>query len=106
MALLNLNQDKLNAVLNRLAPAWVNCIDPETIAKAQVKQSPTRNWVFATIINKKFIKLRKACNGHKAGSVVALTDIYNEDSASNIAGLIIYRLGNSGLQHEPVIVEA
>jgi hypothetical protein len=62
--------------------------------------------MFGVIMNRKFIKLSKACNGFKAGDVVALTDIYVDESASNIASLIIYRLGNSGLTKEPTIVEA
>ena len=107
MAKLNIkNPDQLNKVLNKLVPSWANCFPTDTIAKAQVPKSSTRNYMFGTIINKKFIKLSKTTNGHKAGSIVALTDIYNEDSASNIASLIIYRLGHSGLMSEPTVVES
>ena len=100
------NQDQLNEVLNKLAPSWKGCFSPTTIEQAQVSKSSSRNYMFGVIINKKFIKLSKVCNGFKAGDVVSLTDIYVDDSASNIVGLIIYRLGNSGLTKEPTIVEA
>lgn len=100
------NQDQLNEVLNKLAPSWKGCFSPTTIEQAQVSKSSSRNYMFGVIINKKFIKLSKACNGFKVGAVVALCDIYDDESASNIASLIIYRLGNSGLTKEPTIVEA
>lgn len=100
------NQDQLNEVLNRLAPSWKGCFSPSTIEQAQVSKSSSRNYMFGVIINKKFIKLSKACNGFKVGAVVALCDIYDDESASNIASLIIYRLGNSGLTKEPTVVEA
>ena len=100
------NQDQLNEVLNKLAPSWKGCFSPSTIEQAQVSKSSSRNYMFGVIINKKFIKLSKACNGFKVGAVVALCDIYDDESASNIASLIIYRLGNSGLTKEPTIVEA
>ena len=100
------NQDQLNEVLNKLAPAWKGCFSTSTIEQAQVPKSSSRNYMFGVIMNRKFIKLSKPCNGHKAGTVVALSDIYDDESASNIASLIIYRLGNSGLTKEPTIVEA
>lgn len=100
------NQDQLNEVLNKLAPSWKGCFSPTTIEQAQVSKSSSRNYMFGVIINKKFIKLSKACNGFKVGAVVALCDIYDDESASNIASLIIYRLGNSGLTKEPTVVEA
>ena len=100
------NKDQLNEVLGKLAPSWKGCFSPSTIEQAQVSKSSSRNYMFGVIINKKFIKLSKACNGFKVGAVVSLTDIYVDESASNIASLIIYRLGNSGLTKEPAIVEA
>ena len=100
------NQDQLNEVLSKLAPSWKGCFSPATIEQAQVSKSSSRNYMFGVIMNKVFIKLSKPCNGHKAGTVVALSDIYDDESASNIASLIIYRLGNSGLTKEPTIVEA
>ena len=100
------NQDQLNEVLSKLTPSWKGCFSPATVEQAQVSKSSSRNYMFGTIINKKFIKLSKACNGFKVGAVVALCDIYDDESASNIASLIIYRLGNSGLTKEPTIVEA
>ena len=100
------NQDQLNAILGKLAPSWKGCFSPSTIEQAQVSKSSSRNYMFGVIINKKFIKLSKACNGFKVGAVVALCDIYDDESASNIASLIIYRLGNSGLTKEPTVVEA
>ena len=100
------NQDQLNEVLNKLAPSWKGCFSPTTIEQAQVSKSSSRNYMFGVIINKKFIKLSKACNGFKVDAVVALCDIYDDKSASNIASLIIYRLGNSGLTKEPTVVEA
>ena len=104
--LTNKNQDQLNEVLSKLTPAWKGCFSPATVEQAQVPKSSSRNYMFGVIINKKFIKLSKPCNGFKAGAVVALGDIYVDDSASNIASLIIYRLGNSGLTKEPTVVEA
>lgn len=107
MAKLNLsNPNKINEVLNKLAPAWRGCFPQQTVENAQVPKSSARNYMFGNIMNRKFIKLNKACNGFKAGTVVSLTDIYNDESASNIASLIIYRLGNSGLTKEPTVVEA
>ena len=100
------NQDQLNAILGKLAPSWKGCFSPATIEQAQVSKSSSRNYMFGVIMNRKFIKLSKPCNGHKAGTVVALSDIYDDESASNIANLIIYRLVNSGLTKEPTIVEA
>jgi len=107
MAKLNIkSNDTLNEVLNKLTPSWRGCIDQDTLRKAQVPKSSTRNWLFGTIINSKFIKLIKPSCGFKAGDIVAISDIYNDESASNIAGLIIYRLGHSGLVKQPTVVEA
>ena len=106
MAKLNLKESQINEVLNKLTPSWVGCVDADTLAKAQVAQSSTRNWLFGTIINAKFIKLSKAVDGHKAGTVVSIADIYSPESAQSLAGLIIYRLGHSGLAKQPTIVEA
>lgn len=100
------NQDQLNKVLNKLAPSWKGCFSQATVENAQIAKSSSRNYMFGVIMNKKFIKLSKASAGFKAGDVVSLTDIYVDDSASNIVGLIIYRLGNSGLTKEPTVVEA
>ena len=106
MAKLNLKDSQINEVLTKLTPSWAGCVDADTLAKAQVPQSSSRNWLFGTIINAKFIKLSKAVDGHKAGSLVAISDIYTADSAQSLAGLIIYRLGHSGLAKSPTIVEA
>ena len=100
------NQDQLKEVLSKLAPSWKGCFSPATVEQAQVSKSSSRNYMFGVIMNRKFIKLSKACNGFKAGTIVALSDIYDDESAGNIASLIIYRLGNSGLTKEPAIVEA
>ena len=107
MAKLNIkNAEQLGEVLNRLAPSWKGCFSPNTLEQAQIPKSSSRNYMFGVIMNRKFIKLEKACNGFKAGTVVTLTDIYEDESAGNIASLIIYRLGNSGLIKEPTVVEA
>ena len=106
MAKLTLKDSQINEVLNKLTPSWVGCVDADTLAKAQVPQSSTRNWLFGTIINAKFIKLSKAVNNFKAGSVVSISDIYDNESAQSLAGLIIYRLGHSGLMKQPTVVEA
>ena len=99
------NAEQLNEVISKLAPSWSGCFPQDTIEKAQVAKSGSRNFMFGNILNNKFIKLTKACNGFKAGEVVALIDIYEEDSAQSVAGLIIYRLGHpGGLVKEPVIV--
>ena len=106
MARIKLSDKSLNGVITKLAPSWEGCIPDKTIEDAQVAKSQARNWLFGTIINKKFIKLSKGCNGFKKDSIVSLTDIYDDESASSVAGLIIYRLGNSGLIKEPIIAEA
>ena len=107
MAKLTIKSDKaLNEVLNKLTPAWKDCFPKATVENAQVPKSSARNYMFGNIMNRKFIKLNKACASFKAGAVVAISDIYVDDSASNIASLIIYRLGNSGLTKEPTVVEA
>lgn len=100
------SDDTLNAVLNKLTPSWVDVFPKATIEKAQVAKSSSRNYMFGNIMNAKFIKLSKPSAGFKAGDIVSIADIYDEESASNIAGLIIYRLGNSGLTKQPTIVEA
>lgn len=100
------NAEQTNEILSKLAPSWKGCFSPATIEQAQTAKSSSRNYMFGVIMNKHFIKLSKPCNGFKVGAVVSLTDIYVDESASNIASLIIYRLGNSGLTKEPTIVEA
>ena len=99
------SDEVLNAVLSKLTPSWKDSFDKATIEKAQVAKSSARNFMFGTIMNEKFIKLSKPVSGFKAGDVVSISDIYETDTASNIAGLIIYRLANSGFK-KPVIVEA
>ena len=42
--------------------------------------------MFGNIMNAKFIKLSKASGEFKAGDIVSIADIYDEESASNIAG--------------------
>ena len=96
----------LNQVLSKLTPSWVDVFPKATIEKAQVAKSSSRNYMFGNIMNAKFIKLSKPSAGFKAGDIVSIADIYDEESASNIAGLIIYRLGNSGLTKQPTLVEA
>ena len=100
------SNEVLNEVLNKLTPAWKDSFDKATIEKAQVAKSSSRNYMFGNIMNNKFIKLSKASAGFKAGDIVSIADIYDKKSASNIAGLIIYRLGNSGLTKQPTLVEA
>lgn len=104
--LLTVKESQVNEVLNKLTPSWVGCFDLDTINKAQITKSSSRNFMFGTLMNTKFIKLSKACVGFKVSEVVALKDIYDVESASNIASLIIYRLGHSGLAKQPTIVEA
>ena len=107
MAKLKIKSDEtLNQVLSKLTPSWDQVFPKATIEKAQIAKSSSRNFMFGNIMNNKFIKLSKASAGFKAGDIVSLADIYEEESASNIAGLIIYRLGNSGLTKQPTIVEA
>lgn len=100
------SEETLNQVLNKLTPSWVDCFPKATVEKAQEPKSSSRNYMFGNIMNNKFIKLSKASAGFKAGDIVSIADIYEEESASNIAGLIIYRLGNSGLNKQPTVVEA
>ena len=100
------SDDTLNEVLSKLTPSWDQVFPKATIEKAQVPKSSSRNYMFGNIMNAKFIKLVKPVAEFKAGDIVSIADIYDEESASNIAGLIIYRLGNSGLTKQPTIVEA
>ena len=100
------SDDTLNTVLGKLTPSWDQVFPKATIEKAQVAKSSSRNYMFGNIMNNKFIKLSKPSAGFKAGDIVSISDIYDEESASNIAGLIIYRLGNSGLTKQPTLVEA
>ena len=100
------SDEVLNEVLSKLTPSWKESFDKATIEKAQTAKSKSRNYMFGNIMNNKFIKLSKPSAGFKAGDIVSIADIYDEESASNIAGLIIYRLGNSGLTKQPTIVEA
>ena len=100
------SDDTLNQVLSKLAKSWEGVFPKATVEKAQVAKSSSRNYMFGNIMNAKFIKLVKASGEFKAGDIVSIADIYDEESASNIAGLIIYRLGNSGLTKQPTIVEA
>ena len=99
-------EDVLNIVLNKLTPSWVDCFPKATVEKAQEAKSSSRNYMFGNIMNVKFIKLIKPVAGFKAGDVVSISDIYEDESAINIAGLIIYRLGHTGLTKQPTIVEA
>ena len=106
MAKLTIKESQMKETLDKLTPCWVGCVDAQTLAKAQESQSITRNWLFGTIINSKFIKLNKKVDGMNPGSIVSLTDIYDIESARSLAGLIIYRLGHSGLIKQPKVVEA
>ena len=100
------SDDTLNQVLSKLTPSWDQVFPKATIEKAQTPKSSSRNYMFGNIMNNKFIKLSKPSAGFKAGDIVSITDIYDEESASNIAGLIIFRLANSGLSKQPTVVEA
>ena len=100
------DNEVLNTVLGKLTPSWEGVFPKATIEKAQTPKSSSRNYMFGNIMNAKFIKLSKPSAGFKAGDIVSIADIYEEDSASNIAGLIIFRLANSGLSKQPTIVEA
>ena len=100
------SDDTLNQVLSKLTPSWDGVFPKATVEKAQTPKSSSRNYMFGNIMNAKFIKLSKASGEFKAGDIVSIAVIYDEDSASNIAGLIIYRLGHSGLTKQPTIVEA
>ena len=100
------SDETLSTVLRKLTPSWEGVFPKATVEKGQVAKSSSRNYMFGNIMNAKFIKLSKPSAGFKAGDIVSITDIYDEESASNIAGLIIYRLGNSGLTKQPTVVEA
>ena len=99
------SNEVLNEVLSKLVPAWKESFDKVTVEKAQTAKSSSRNYMFGILMNEKFIKLTKSVAGFKAGDIVSISDIYEDESASNIVGLIIYRLANSGFK-KPVIVEA
>ena len=104
--LLTIKESQTNEILTKLVPSWKDCFNQTTIEKAQTPKSQSRNYMFGTIMNAKFIKLNKACAGFKAGDLVAICDIYEKESANNLVSLIIYRLGHSGLSKQPTIVEA
>jgi hypothetical protein len=104
MKKLTLTETQVSEVLNKLTPSWVGCINAVDLERAQVAKSQTRNWLFGTIINQKFIKLNKNFATFKAGELVSIADIYDTDSAQSLAGLIIYRLAHSGLVKAPSIV--
>ena len=100
------SDETLSTVLGKLTPSWDQVFPKATIEKAQVAKSSSRNYMFGNIMNNKFIKLSKPSAGFKAGDIVSISDIYDDESASNIAGLIIFRLANSGLSKQPTLVEA
>ena len=100
------SDEGLNQVLSKLTTSWEGVFPKATIEKAKVAKSSSRNFMFGNIMNAKFIKLSKVSGEFKAGDIVSISDIYEEESASNIAGLIIYRLGNSGILKQPTVVEA
>ena len=100
------DNEVLNTVLNKLTPSWEGVFPKATVEKAQTPKSSSRNYMFGNIMNAKFIKLLKASGEFKAGGIVSISDIYDDESASNIAGLIIFRLANSGLSKQPTLVEA
>ena len=100
------DNEVLNTVLSKLTPSWEGVFPKATVEKGQVPKSSSRNYMFGNIMNNKFIKLSKPSAGFKAGDIVSISDIYEDESASNIAGLIIFRLANSGLTKQPTIVEA
>ena len=100
------DNEVLNTILNKLTPSWDQVFPKATIEKGQVPKSSSRNFMFGNIMNAKFIKLSKASGEFKAGDIVSISDIYEDESASNIAGLIIFRLANSGLSKQPTVVEA
>ena len=100
------DNEVLNTVLGKLTPSWEGVFPKATVEKGQVPKSSSRNYMFGNIMNNKFIKLSKPSAGFKAGDIVSIADIYEEDSASNIAGLIIFRLANSGILKQPTVVEA
>ena len=100
------DNEVLNTVLGKLTPSWEGVFPKATVEKGQVAKSSSRNFMFGNIMNAKFIKLSKASGEFKAGDIVSISDIYDEETASNIAGLIIYRLGNSGILKQQTIVEA
>ena len=98
------SDEVLNEVLSKLTPSWKESFDKATIEKAQTAKSKSRNYMFGVIMNEKFIKLTKTVAGFKVGDIVSISDIYDEDSASNVVGLIIYRLANSGFKKPTIVV--
>ena len=100
------DNEVLNTVLGKLTPSWEGVFPKATVEKGQVPKSSSRNYMFGNIMNNKFIKLSKASGEFKAGDIVSISDIYEDESASNLAGLIIFRLANSGLSKQPTLVEA
>jgi len=100
MRKINLKDEHTSIVLGKLTPSFQECYSEKFIADAQVKQSKARNALFGSIINAKFIVLKKDKDLPKP-PLYAIIDIYNKKSAQNLAGLIIYRLGNAGVINTP-----
>lgn len=106
MAKLKISTDTaMNKILDKIIPCWKECFNKQTIENAQVSKSQARKYMFGKIMNEKFIKLSKASAGFKKGDIVSISDLYQEEYAQNLVGLIIYRLGSSGFK-KPVIMEA
>lgn len=106
MAKLKISTDKaMNTILDKVVPCWKECFNKSTIEKAQEAGSQSRKYMFGVLMNEKFIKLNKASAGFKKDDIVSISDLYQEEYATNLCSLIIYRLGSSGFK-KPMIMEA
>ena len=103
MRRIKLSEKNVSEVLNKLTPSFSECYDEEFIEKAQVKKSKARNALFGVIINAKFIVLKKD-NELDEPTLYSIADIYDDSSSQDLAGLIIYRLNNSGVIKSPTIL--
>lgn len=106
MAKLKISTEKaMSTILDKVVPCWKESFNKTTIEKAQESGSQSRKYMFGVLMNEKFIKLNKASAGFKKGAIVSISDLYQEEYATNLCSLIIYRLGSSGFK-KPIIMEA
>lgn len=95
------NPDILNATLNKLQPMWKDCFNANFLQRAQIAKSKERNIAFGILMNEKFIVLKKD-KSLTTPPLYSISDIYEVETASNLAGLLIYRLNRGDLmQHKP-----
>jgi predicted ribosome-associated RNA-binding protein Tma20 len=102
MRKIKLSQTNLNTVISKLQPSWSKVFDEDFVQRAQVAKSTERNNMFGILMNEKFIVLKKDRELQNP-PVYAISDIYTKESTSDIAGLLIYRLGHPLVRNKPTL---